>query len=93
MENLEIDNKLTGKLCLSTYRLFYVEETEDYYYRRGQMRHSRRNGNSSKRCEKLHSLMDSRTPSPSFFFNPSTESVESSSAAPSSEQSSAMTDS
>eukprot|EP01096_Ripella_sp_DP13-Kostka_P010862 TRINITY_DN433_c0_g2_i2.p1 TRINITY_DN433_c0_g2~~TRINITY_DN433_c0_g2_i2.p1 ORF type:complete len:1109 (-),score=559.54 TRINITY_DN433_c0_g2_i2:192-3518(-) len=74
MENLEIDNKLTGKLCLSTYRLFYVEETEDYYYRKGQMRHSQRSHNSSRQCDRLHHLMESRSSSHNFSLTPSSSS-------------------
>jgi len=33
MKNVQVYNALECKICLSTYRLFYVEETEDYFYR------------------------------------------------------------
>eukprot|EP01116_Phalansterium_solitarium_P019014 TRINITY_DN5195_c0_g1_i1.p1 TRINITY_DN5195_c0_g1~~TRINITY_DN5195_c0_g1_i1.p1 ORF type:complete len:1266 (+),score=480.31 TRINITY_DN5195_c0_g1_i1:73-3870(+) len=34
-ENALSDSNLEVRICLSTYRLFYVENTEDYFYRKG----------------------------------------------------------
>eukprot|EP01090_Pellita_catalonica_P004226 TRINITY_DN14064_c0_g1_i1.p1 TRINITY_DN14064_c0_g1~~TRINITY_DN14064_c0_g1_i1.p1 ORF type:complete len:976 (+),score=212.24 TRINITY_DN14064_c0_g1_i1:59-2986(+) len=35
LENVAIKNGLECKICLSTYKMFYVEETEDHLYRKG----------------------------------------------------------
>ena len=35
LEQVEVSNGLECKMCLSTYRLFFVEDTEDFLYRRG----------------------------------------------------------
>jgi len=34
MEDLDIHNGLECKICLNTYKLFYVEDTEDYFHRK-----------------------------------------------------------
>lgn len=34
MERVELYNGLECKICLTTYKLFYVEDTEDYFHRR-----------------------------------------------------------
>jgi len=35
LENMDIYNGLECRVCLTTYRLFYVENTEDYLYKKG----------------------------------------------------------
>jgi hypothetical protein len=34
MENVVVSNGLECKICLTTYRLFYVQDTHDFFYRR-----------------------------------------------------------
>lgn len=41
MENVIIQNKLECKICLSTYRLFYVEDTGDFFYRKGALQRAK----------------------------------------------------
>ena len=33
--NIEIVNRLECKICINTYRMFFVENSEDYFHRRG----------------------------------------------------------
>jgi paired amphipathic helix protein Sin3a len=37
MENVVVSNGLECKICLTTYRLFYVQDTHDFFYRRGSL--------------------------------------------------------
>lgn len=37
LENLDVNNGLECRICLSSYRLFFVENTEDYLYRKGSL--------------------------------------------------------
>jgi len=53
MENVIIQNRLECKICLSTYRLFYVEDTEDFFYRKGRLAKSRARHPSSKHTSKF----------------------------------------
>jgi len=34
LNNLEISNNLECKICLNTYKMFFVENSEDYFYRK-----------------------------------------------------------
>jgi len=58
MENVEIENRLECKICLSTYRLFYVEDTEDFFYRKGQLAAARQHTGSKTRLERFNALCD-----------------------------------
>jgi histone deacetylase complex regulatory component SIN3 len=59
MEDVDVENRLECKICLSTYRLFYVEDTEDYFYRRGQLSAARQQTNNKQRVERFQALCDS----------------------------------
>lgn len=37
LEDLDVNNGLECRICLSSYRLFYVEDTEDSMYRKGSL--------------------------------------------------------
>jgi hypothetical protein len=37
LDQLDMYNGLECRICLSTYRLFYVEHTEDYFYKRSAL--------------------------------------------------------
>lgn len=37
LEDVVLENNLQCKICLSTYKLFFVENTEDYFYRKGAL--------------------------------------------------------
>lgn len=37
MEGIFVFNGLECKICLTTYRLFYVQDTQDFFYRRGSL--------------------------------------------------------
>jgi len=37
MQNVDMGNGLECRICLGTFRLFYVENTEDYLYRWGKL--------------------------------------------------------
>ena len=50
---------LECKVCTSTYRLFYVEETEDFFYRPGQLAKVR-NQKMDKKIEHLHKWIDKK---------------------------------
>lgn len=52
-------NGLECKICSSTYKLFYVEETEDYFYRVGQLSKAREK-RMTKQITKLHNWIDNR---------------------------------
>lgn len=41
MENVAVSNGLECKICLTTYRLFYVQDTHDFFYRRGSLAKAR----------------------------------------------------
>jgi hypothetical protein len=41
LEELDMNNGLECRICLSTYRLFYVEDTEDSMYRKGALTKAR----------------------------------------------------
>lgn len=55
MENLEVVNSLECRICLSTYRLFFVENTEDYLCRHGKLaaaaKFSRRKSKDRKKTD------------------------------------------
>lgn len=51
---------LECKICMSTFRLFYVEETEDYFYRVGQLSRARNSRYPAKRKERLIKWINSR---------------------------------
>mmetsp|Transcript_17410 Transcript_17410/g.27220 ORF Transcript_17410/g.27220 Transcript_17410/m.27220 type:complete len:229 (+) Transcript_17410:1201-1887(+) len=57
--NQILDFGLECKLCLSTYRLFFVEETEDFLYRKGSRRAARESLPSSRRDTKFRRWLDS----------------------------------
>jgi paired amphipathic helix protein Sin3a len=42
MENVVVSNGLECKICLTTYRLFYVQDTHDFFYRRGSLAKARK---------------------------------------------------
>merc|ERR1712137_664376 len=52
-------NGLECKVCNSTYRLFYVEETEDYFYRVGQLARAGKR-NMQKQIDHMHKWIDNR---------------------------------
>lgn len=54
MDNVELDNRLECKICCSTFRLFYVEETEDYFYRRGHISKAAKAVVSEKRMQRFN---------------------------------------
>jgi len=54
MENVIIQNRLECKICLSTYRLFYVEDTEDFFYRRRGSPRYRPNPKQIEKFRKWH---------------------------------------
>eukprot|EP00005_Dracoamoeba_jomungandri_P004864 CAMPEP_0174252262 /NCGR_PEP_ID=MMETSP0439-20130205/1801_1 /TAXON_ID=0 /ORGANISM="Stereomyxa ramosa, Strain Chinc5" /LENGTH=1190 /DNA_ID=CAMNT_0015332775 /DNA_START=101 /DNA_END=3673 /DNA_ORIENTATION=+ len=47
MDNVIIQNNLECKICLSTYRLFYVEDTEDFLYRKCQLSKAKQMNNNT----------------------------------------------
>mmetsp|Transcript_41164 Transcript_41164/g.63431 ORF Transcript_41164/g.63431 Transcript_41164/m.63431 type:complete len:860 (-) Transcript_41164:67-2646(-) len=53
------NNGLECKICTKTYRHFYVEETEDYFYRTGQLTRAR-NKQITAKIERLHKWVDAR---------------------------------
>jgi len=53
MQNVEQKNSLECRICLNTYRLFYVEDTEDYFYRRGALQVARKKGPFATKKYKL----------------------------------------
>ncbi len=53
LENLSIDDNLECRICLTTYRLFYVEHTEDYLYRKGALA-------KAKKCSMLRQDKEAR---------------------------------
>lgn len=53
MRNVIASNQLQCKICISTYRLFYVEDTEDCFYRSGSLSAGKRNAHSAARLERF----------------------------------------
>lgn len=66
MENVIIQNKLECKICLSTYRLFYVEDTEDFFYRKEQL--TKKYHPSTKARDKFRAWHNARLGSVADFF-------------------------
>ena len=57
-QDITVNNGLECKICTSTFRHFYVEETEDFFYRSGRLSAAR-----SHRCkgtQKLHNWVNAR---------------------------------
>ena len=52
-------NGLECKICTSTYRHFYVEETEDFYYRPGRLSRAKA-ALCTSRTAKLHRWVEER---------------------------------
>jgi histone deacetylase complex regulatory component SIN3 len=63
LDGVDVVNGLECKICISSYKLFYVENTEDYFYRRGALKRASQglHFNKEERSKKLSALL-SRTP-------------------------------
>lgn len=58
MENVSLSNGLECKICLTTFKLFYVEETEDFFHRRRPARPAAAvQASRQKRQDKFHAWL------------------------------------
>lgn len=58
-EGVTVVNGLECKICSNTFRHFYVEETEDFFYRSGRLSKAR-SYRCAKKIQKLHNWVQSR---------------------------------
>jgi histone deacetylase complex regulatory component SIN3 len=78
LEGIEVRNGLECKICLTTYKLFYVEDTHDFLYRRGSLARARARAQAAKsassKLEKLLAPLQARSTSISTSTSTSTSS-------------------
>lgn len=55
-----VHSGLECKVCLSTFRLFYVEQTEDFFYIPGSLSRARSNPNQVQKAAKFREWVESR---------------------------------
>lgn len=60
MDNVVTSNRLRCKICLSTYRLFFVENTEDCFYRSGALQKAKAASGSKKRLQRFVEWADGK---------------------------------
>ena len=61
LDNVNAHNGLECRICLSTYRLFYVEDTADYLYRKGSIAKAHKfaaKRNAEQRTSRLTKIVD-----------------------------------
>jgi hypothetical protein len=58
MKNIEQENGLECRISLETFHLFFVDNSEDYFYRKGKLGKARKTINSSSPSEKAKQLED-----------------------------------
>lgn len=59
-DNLKVENGLESRICLSTYRLFFVEETEDFLYRKTPRKQKQKT--SEERQRNLQTILEKKFP-------------------------------
>jgi paired amphipathic helix protein Sin3a len=63
MDRLEMVNGLECKICMNTYKMFYVEDTEDYMFRRrpqSATKAQRYDAQRKRETDRFHTLMEAK---------------------------------
>jgi paired amphipathic helix protein Sin3a len=63
MDRLEMVNGLECKICMNTYKMFYVEDTEDYMYRRrppSATKAERYEAQKKREADRFHAWLESK---------------------------------
>merc|ERR1711879_109223 len=59
-ENLEVDNRLEAKICMTTFQMFFVSGSEDYFYRKNALGKKRTFKKRAERMDRWNKQVQSR---------------------------------